>query len=109
MQTRTLVGTALAVALMSGCAATRDAADSVADTSREVAGDVADAEIWDTIGDNWDQLKTSASSRWDRLTSDDLDDIDGDREELIEDVADYYDISEEEAARQVDTWAVTQG
>ena len=108
MQTRTLVGTALAVALLSGCAATRDAADSVVDTSSEVASDVADAEIWNTIGENWDQLKTSAGNRWDRLTSDDLDDVDGDREELIEDVADYYDISEEEAARQVDAWAVSQ-
>ena len=104
MQTRTLVGTALAVALLSGCAAT----DSVVDTSSEVASDIADAEIWNTIGENWDQLKTSAGNRWDRLTSDDLDDIDGDREELIEDVAEYYDISLEEAEEQVDTWAVTQ-
>ncbi len=103
-----ITAAALSFALLGGCAATRDAFDSTVDTSQEVASDIADAEVWNQIGEGWDNFRTSAANRWDRLTEEDLNDIDGDREELIEDVADYYDISEEEAAEQVDTWAVTQ-
>lgn len=102
MTTNRPIAVAFAAALIAatGCATT--------ETAYETVVDGADA-AWGGITENWADFRTAASDRWDRLTSDDLDDIDGDRDELIDDVAEYYGISEEEAARQVDDWAVTQG
>ena len=97
-----LVAAALSAALVSGCAATRDATESAVDTTQEFA-----SESWTSIQENWGEFRDAASERWSDLTEDDLDDIDGDREELVEKVQDYYGVSRAEAEEQVDAWAVT--
>ena len=107
MKTRLLIATALSAALAAGCAATRDAYEDVVESGDEAAEDVRNSELWTSIEENWNDFRAAASERWNELTEDDLDDIDGDREELVEDVQEYYGVSREEAEEQVDAWAVT--
>lgn len=56
---------------------------------------------WD-IGANWNQAKGKVKEQWGKLTNDQLDQINGRRDQLIGKVQEAYGISEEEAERQVD-------
>ena len=107
MKTGLLIAAALSTALVGGCATVRDAYDATAEKTGEVADDVANSELWTSIEQNWNDLRAAASERWNELTEDDLDDIDGEREALVEDVQEYYGVTREEAERQVDDWAGT--
>ena len=60
---------------------------------------------WDEIAGNWKQLSGKAQQQWGKLTNDDLDVIDGKREELIGKVQARYGISKEEAQKQVDDFS----
>ena len=60
---------------------------------------------WDRIEAEWDEFKDLARDQWSRLTPDDLDDIGGRRDRLIERVHDLYGAAKEEAAQDVDRWA----
>lgn len=57
---------------------------------------------WDQIQGNWRQLKGKIKANWGDLTDDDLDSIDGRREELIGRIQKAYGIGRDEAARQID-------
>jgi uncharacterized protein YjbJ (UPF0337 family) len=59
---------------------------------------------WDRIEGNWKQFKGQAQQRWGELTNDDLDVIEGKRQELIGRVQNRYGIARDEAERQVDDW-----
>jgi uncharacterized protein YjbJ (UPF0337 family) len=52
----------------------------------------------------WTQLKGSVKTRWGKLTDDDLDVINGQREQLIGKIQERYGIAKNEAQRQVDEW-----
>jgi uncharacterized protein YjbJ (UPF0337 family) len=52
----------------------------------------------------WNQLKGSVKAKWGKLTDDDLDVINGEREQLIGRIQERYGIAKEEAQRQVDQW-----
>jgi uncharacterized protein YjbJ (UPF0337 family) len=52
----------------------------------------------------WKQLKGSVKAKWGKLTDDDLDVIDGEREQLIGRIQERYGVAKEEAQRQVDEW-----
>ena len=56
---------------------------------------------WDQIKGKWKQAKGQAQQKWGKLTEDDLDVIDGRREELVGTVQERYGIAKEEAERQV--------
>ncbi|OYP38824.1 CsbD family protein [Rhodopirellula sp. MGV] len=56
---------------------------------------------WDQIEGKWKQVKGQAQQKWGDLTNDDLDRIDGHREELVGRVQERYGIAKEEAERQV--------
>lgn len=56
---------------------------------------------WDQIKGKWKQAKGQARQKWGRLTDDDLDVINGKREELVGKVQERYGIAKEEAERQV--------
>lgn len=56
---------------------------------------------WDEIAGNWKQLTGKVQQQWGKLTNDDLDVIDGKREELIGKVQARYGVSKEEAEKQV--------
>ncbi len=57
---------------------------------------------WDQIKGNWTQIKGKAQQQWGKLTNDDLDIIEGKREELVGRIQERYGIAKEEAERQVD-------
>jgi uncharacterized protein YjbJ (UPF0337 family) len=56
---------------------------------------------WDQIQGKWKQVKGQAQQKWGDLTSDDLDVVDGKREELVGKVQERYGIAKAEAEKQV--------
>jgi uncharacterized protein YjbJ (UPF0337 family) len=56
---------------------------------------------WDQIKGNWKQFKGQAQQRWGKLTNDDMDVIDGQREELVGKLQERYGIAKEEAEDQI--------
>ena len=56
---------------------------------------------WDQIKGKWKQAKGQAQQQWGKLTDDDLDVINGKREELIGRIQEHYGIEKDEAERQV--------
>ena len=59
----------------------------------------------DQLKGNWNILKGKAKQQWGKLTDDDIDVIDGKRDELVGKIQKSYGISREEAERQVETWS----
>jgi uncharacterized protein YjbJ (UPF0337 family) len=58
----------------------------------------------DQVKGKWKQLKGSVKTKWGKLTDDDLDVINGQREQLIGKIQERYGIAKDEAQRQVDEW-----
>jgi len=56
---------------------------------------------WDQIQGNWRQLKGKVKANWGDLTDDDLDVIDGRREELLGKLQKAYGIGKTEAEQQL--------
>ncbi|MCC6947665.1 MAG: CsbD family protein [Bradyrhizobiaceae bacterium] len=59
---------------------------------------------WDRIEGNWKQFKGKAQQQWGNLTNDDLDVVQGKREELAGRLQTRYGIAKDEAERQIDDW-----
>lgn len=59
---------------------------------------------WDRIEGNWKQFSGKAQQQWGKLTNDDLDVVEGRRNELVGKIQERYGIAKDEAERQVDTW-----
>ncbi|QPM90379.1 CsbD family protein [Pseudooceanicola algae] len=62
---------------------------------------------WDRIQGNWKQFKGQAQANWGELTNDDLDVVEGRREELVGKIQERYGIAKDEAERQVDDFTRT--
>ena len=60
---------------------------------------------WDRVEGNWKEFKGKARQKWSDLTDDDLDKIQGKREELIGKVQDKKGIARDAAEREVDEWS----
>lgn len=60
---------------------------------------------WDQVEGGWKQLRGKAQEQWGKLTHDDLDVINGKKEELIGKLQQKYGIAKEEAERQVREWS----
>jgi uncharacterized protein YjbJ (UPF0337 family) len=58
----------------------------------------------DQIKGKWIQLKGSVKTKWGKLTDDDLDIINGRRDQLVGRIQERYGIAIDEAQRQVDQW-----
>ena len=58
---------------------------------------------WDRIEGNWKQFSGKVRTQWGKLTDDDLDVIDGRREELAGRIQEVYGISKDEADKQIET------
>jgi len=56
---------------------------------------------WDQIEGKWKQVRGRAHQQWGKLTDDDLDRIDGKREEMVGVIQERYGLKKEEAERQV--------
>lgn len=56
---------------------------------------------WDQIKGNWKQFKGQARSKWGKLTNDELDVIQGNREQLVGKLQERYGIAKDKAEEQV--------
>lgn len=72
--------------------ATRDSYERVrtgAHRNAEFAGDKADS-VWEQMKGNWHQFRGTVKEKWNDLTDDDLDQIDGQRERLVGKIQERY-------------------
>ena len=58
----------------------------------------------DRIEGNWKQFKGKLQEQWGKLTDDDLDVFEGQREQLLGRIQERHGITQDEAERQVQDW-----
>ncbi len=63
---------------------------------------------WDIVKGNWKQMKGSAKAHWGKLTDDDLDVIEGNRDQLAGKIQEKYGVSKDEAERQINDFEKEQ-
>ena len=56
---------------------------------------------WNQVEGNWKQFKGKVKAKWGDLTDDEIDTINGRREELLGKIQKAYGVGKEEAERQV--------
>ncbi|TCT42010.1 CsbD family protein [Martelella mediterranea] len=59
---------------------------------------------WDRIEGNWKQFRGEAQAQWGKLTNDDVDVVNGNRDKLIGKIQERYGKERDEAERDVDSW-----
>jgi uncharacterized protein YjbJ (UPF0337 family) len=59
---------------------------------------------WDQVKGNWKQVKGKAQQMWGDLTDDELDVIEGKREELVGRLQTRYGYTKEKAEEEADNW-----
>jgi uncharacterized protein YjbJ (UPF0337 family) len=64
---------------------------------------------WDRIQGNWKQFKGKAQQQWGELTDDDLDVVEGKREELAGRLQQRYGYARDQAEREIDSWLESVG
>lgn len=64
---------------------------------------------WDIVKGEWKQWKGKAQSEWGKLTDDDLQQADGDREQLAGIIQECYGKSKDEAEKAIDEWLEMAG
>jgi ElaB/YqjD/DUF883 family membrane-anchored ribosome-binding protein len=60
---------------------------------------------WDTIERNWDRYKNLAREKWHRIPDTAFESLGGSRDRLIEAIEQAYDVSREQALREVSYWS----
>ena len=63
---------------------------------------------WDRIEGNWKQIKGTLRQHWGRLTEDDLNKLNGQREQLEGKIQERYGITRDAARSEVDHWLTRQ-
>lgn len=61
--------------------------------------------LWNDIKGNWKQFKGEVQKQWGKLTDDDLDYINGERQKLVGRLQERYGETQQDFERQVDEWA----
>ena len=59
---------------------------------------------WDQIEGNWTKAKGKLRQQWGKLTDDDIDVINGKREELAGRLQERYGYQKEKAQEEIDNW-----
>lgn len=59
---------------------------------------------WDQVKGKWKQFTGDIKKRWGKLTDDDLDRVEGNREKLEGRIQERYGVAKEDAEKQVDEW-----
>jgi uncharacterized protein YjbJ (UPF0337 family) len=62
---------------------------------------------WDRIQGNWTQFKGRVKEAWGELTDDDLDVVDGRRDQLVGKLQERYGIARDEAERRLQQFETT--
>lgn len=62
---------------------------------------------WDQVEGKWKQYKGQMKEKWGRLTDDDLDVINGRRQQLVGKIQQHYGIAREEAEKQCDEFVTS--
>ncbi len=60
---------------------------------------------WDQIQGKWTQLQGSARVEWAKLTDQELEQVQGERDKLVGLIQEKYGRSKEEAEEEVDQWS----
>lgn len=60
---------------------------------------------WDIVQGNWTQWKGRLKEKWGDLTDDDLQMLDGKKDQIAGKLQERYGIAREEAEKQLDDWA----
>ena len=59
---------------------------------------------WNQVQRQWKQIKGKAKIKWGKLTDDEIDVIEGRRDQLVGKIQQRYGIKKDEAERQIDDW-----
>jgi uncharacterized protein YjbJ (UPF0337 family) len=59
---------------------------------------------WNRVEGNWKQVKGQVKEKWGKLTDDELDKMNGRREQLEGKIQERYGIAKEQAKKDVDAW-----
>ena len=62
----------------------------------------------DRLEGNWKQLKGKIREQWGKLTNDDLDVINGQKEQFLGKLQEKYGLARDEAERQLNSWLSVQ-
>lgn len=62
------------------------------------------AKGWDAVKANWTDFKGKVKERWGKLTDDDLDQVEGRRDQLVAKVEKAYGLEPEQAEAEVDAF-----
>ena len=62
---------------------------------------------WNRIEGNWKQFRGKVRQQWGKLTDDDLDVIQGRREELSGRIQEVYGMAKDEAERQIERFEIS--
>ena len=65
------------------------------------------SELWDRVKGNLVEFRTNCKKQWDLLTDDEIRDLHGNRDLLIQKIQERYDLSKQDANRQIDQWIQT--
>ena len=57
-----------------------------------------------TLKGDWNELKGKVKEKWGELTNDELDQIEGQSDQLVGAIQKRYGLSVEEAEREIDEW-----
>ena len=60
---------------------------------------------WEQVEGNWNQVKGKAKEKWGELTNDDLDRIEGRRDQLVGTLQKKYGYAKEKAEREAEDFA----
>ena len=60
---------------------------------------------WDKISGQWKQFKGKAKEKWGKLTDDEIDVIQGKRDQLVGKIQERYGVAKDQAEKDVDAWA----
>ncbi len=60
---------------------------------------------WDTIKGSWKQVQGEAKTTWGKITNDEWEQIDGNKDKLVGFIQEKYGETKEAAEKQVDEWS----